>query len=329
MQAMRRRDIIASLSALPAIWPLVSRAQQKAVPVIGFLGTGSPGPFASRLAAFHQGLGETGYVKGQNLAIESRWAEGDYDRLAGLAADLIGRKVDAIVTLGPAAGRAAKNATSTIPIVFISGSDPVAMGLVTSLARPGGNITGVSWLAVELMPKLFELLFELVPQTGAVALLVNPSNPGTERQMEDVQEAARTKGVRLQIVKASTESQIDAAFTLLVEQHVGAVVVGSDPFFGTRHEQLVTLAARHSIPAIYDNREYAMNGGLIGYGTNLSTLYRLLGIYAGRVLKGEKPADLPVQQPTKFELVINLNTAKALGLTVPQSLLQRADEIIE
>jgi putative tryptophan/tyrosine transport system substrate-binding protein len=328
---MRRRDLIAGLGAMAAAWPFALRAQQKAMPVVGFLGPTSPGPSAPRLAGFHQGLGETGYAEGQNLAIEYRWAEGSYDRLPVLAADLVGRKVDVIVTQGASVGAlAAKSATLTIPIVFVSGGDPVADGLVASLARPGGNVTGVSWLAVELMPKLLELMCELVPQARAIVLLVNPSNARVaERMVRDVQEAARTKGVQLHILKAATETEIDAAFATLVELHAGALVVGADPFFGTRRDQLVALAVRHAVPAIYDSRQYAASGGLISYGTSLTAAYRQAGTYVGKILKGAKPADLPVQQPTTFELVINLKTAKTLGLTVPQALLARADEVIE
>jgi putative tryptophan/tyrosine transport system substrate-binding protein len=248
-----------------------------------------------------------------------------------LAADLVGRNVDVIATSGggPNAVVAAKSATSTIPIVAIMGDDPVATGLVTSLARPGGNLTGVSFLVVDLMPKRLELLSELVPQARVVALLVNPNNEFTQRMMRDVQEAARAKGLQLPILKAGTESEIDAAFAALVQQQAGALVVGADPFFGDRREQVATLAARHAVPAIYGVREQVAAGGLISYGASLTGVYRQLGIYAGRILKGAKPADLPVQQPTTFELVINITTAKALGLTVPHSMLMRADEVIE
>jgi putative ABC transport system substrate-binding protein len=327
---MQRREFITLLGGAAVAWPVVVRAQQKAMPVIGFLGTASPGPNALRLAAFNQGLGQTGYVERQNVAIEYRWAEGRYDRLPALAADLIGRKVDVIVTQGGSAPvLAAKTATTTIPIVFVSGGDPIADGLVTNLARPSGNVTGVSWFAVELMPKLFELLSELpVPQDKAIVLLVNPNN-AAERMVRDVEEAARAKGMQLRILKAGTESEIDAAFANVVQMQAGGLVVGSDPFFGARREQIVALAARYAVPAIYDTREYAAVGGLISYGTNVLTAFRQIGIYAGRILKGEKPADLPIEQPTKFELVINLKTAKALGLTVPPTLLTRADEVIE
>jgi putative ABC transport system substrate-binding protein len=296
--------------------------------VIGFLGSASPGRNAPLAAAFRQGLSETGYVEGQNLVIEYRWAEGRYDRLPALAADLVARRVDLIAADGIPAALAAKSATSTIPIVFSVG-DPVDLGLVASLARPGGNLTGVSTMAPELIPKRLELLSELVPQVGVIALLVNPNNSNTERIIGDMQEAARAKGVKLHILKAGTESEIDAAFTTLVELHAGALVVGGDPFFGNWREQLVALAARHRVPAIYQWREFAEAGGLISYGSSSAASFRQVGAYAGKILKGAKPADLPVQQSTAFELVINLKTAKALGLTVPQSLLARADEAIE
>ena len=293
--------------------------------MIGFLGSASPSHI---LAAFHQGLGETGYVEGQNLAFEYRWAEGRYDRLPALAADLVVRKVDLIAADGIPAALAAKTATSTIPIVFSVG-DPVDLGLVASLARPGGNLTGVSTMAPELSPKRLELLSELVPQVGVIALLVNPYNSNTERIIGDMQEAARVKGVQLQILKASSESEIDAAFTTLVQLHAAALVVGGDPFFADRREQLVTLAASRGVPAIYQSRGFAEAGGLISYGLNFTAAFRQIGIYAGKILKGAKPNDLPVQQPTMFELVVNLRTAKALGLTVPPSILARADEVIE
>jgi len=306
------------------------RAQQKAMPVIGFLHSGSPGPFAPLVAAFRQGLSETGWVEGQNVAIEYRWAEGQDDRLPALAADLVGRNVDVIAAAGslPPA-RAAKSATSTIPIVFMGISDPVGNGLVASLARPGGNLTGISIMSTELMAKRLELVSDLIPQARVIAVLVNPNNPQTERVVQEVQEAARAKGVQLHVLKASTESEIDAAFASLVPLHAGALVVMADLFFGGQREQLVALTARHAVPAIYPWRSAAAAGGLISYGASLDSNYRQAGIYVGRILKGAKPADLPVPQPTTFELVVNLKTAKALGLAVPQSILVRADEVIE
>jgi putative ABC transport system substrate-binding protein len=322
---MQRRYFITLLGGA-ATWPLVARAQQKPMPVIGFLWS-SPGPWTPFVAAFRQGLSETGYVEGENVAVEYRWTEYHEDRAPLLAADLVGRKVDVIVT-GGAEVRAVKGATSTIPIVFISG-DPVGQGLVASLARPGGNLTGVSIMTVEMMPKRLELLSELVPQASVIALLVNPTNSTTEDVIREVQEAARAKRVQLPILKAGTQIEIDAAFASLVQLHAGALVVGPDGLFNTRREQLVALASRHAVPAIYPWREVAAAGGLITYGPSLTAAGRQMGIYAGKILKGAKPADLPVQQPTKFELVVNLNTAAALRLTVPPSILARADEVIE
>jgi len=326
---MLRRDVIALIGGAVAAWPRALRAQQKAMPVIGYLVSGSPGPSASNVAAFRQGLSETGYVEGKNVAIEYRWAEGSYDRLPALAANLVDLKVDVMVAAG-AAVLAAKAVTSTIPIVFFGGpADPVGDGLVTSFARPGGNLTGFTILVTELMPKRLELLSELVPQAGVIALLVNPNSAAAERQMRDVQEAARAKGVQLSILKASTESEIDTAFASLVQRQAGALLVGADPFFNSRRENLVALSARFAVPAIYEWRDFTELGGLISYGPSQTGLWRQVGIYAGRILKGTKPADLPVQQPTRFELVINLKTAQALGLTVPPSILDRADEVIE
>jgi putative ABC transport system substrate-binding protein len=282
------------------------------------------------VAAFRQGLSETGYVEGQNVAIEYRWAEGSYDRLPALAGEFVGRKVDLIVASGgPPAAQAAKRATSTIPIVFASGDDPVATGLVASLARPDGNLTGVSILFTELVPKLVELLSELVPEARVIALLVNPNSPEAEPTIRGAQEAARKKGVQLDILKAATGDEIDAAFVTLVQMKGGALVIGADGFFSSRSGPLVALAARYAIPTIYFRREFAAAGGLVSYAPSLTSAYRQIGTYAGKILKGAKPADLPVQQPTKFELVINLKTAKALGLAVPQLLLARADEVIE
>jgi putative ABC transport system substrate-binding protein len=328
---MRRRDFGSLLGGMAAFttWSPPLNAQQTATPLIGFLNAGAPDPSALAAAALRQGLSETGYVEGQNLEIESRWAEGRLDRLPALAADLVGRKVDVIVAIADPAAHAAKNATSTIPIVFVAGDDAVRQGLVASLARPGGNLTGVSFLTAELHPKRFELLSELVPQAKVIALLVNPNFPATERVIRDMQEAARAKGLQLHILNASTESEIDAAFASLVQQQAGALLVGTDPFFLNRREQIVALAARHAVPAIYEFRQYATAGGLISYGASITAVNRQIGIYAGRILKGAKPADLPVLQPTTFELVINLKTAKALGLTIPPSILTRADEVIE
>src|SRR4051794_10154499 len=327
---MRRRAFFALLGGAAAAWPLAGRAQQKATPVIGVLYAGSPSASStSFIGAFRQGLSEAGYVEGQNVAIEYRWAEGHYDQLPALAADLVGRKVDLIMANSPPSARAAKSATSTIPIVFRSGGDPVADGLVASLARPGGNLTGVGFQADELTAKRLELLSELVPWAGVIALLMNPNNETAERVIREVQEAARASGLQLDVLKVGSESEIDTAFASLVQLHTDALVVGADPFLSSRREQIVALASRHAVPSIYAWREFAASGGLISYGSSLTSAFRLLGAYAGKVLKGAKPTDLPVEQSTTFELVINLTTAKALGLTVPQSMLMRADEVIE
>jgi putative ABC transport system substrate-binding protein len=328
---MRRREfstLLGGAATASTVWPSPLSAQ-KAMPVIGYLGNGAPGTSAGGVAAFRQGLSETGYVEGQNLTIEYVWAEGFRDRLPALAADLVGRKVDVIVATGDPAAQAAKNATSTIPIVFIAGEDAVRQGLVASLARPGGNLTGVSFLIVEQNPKRFEMLRELVPQAGVVALLLSTNNSAIEQIVRDAQETARVKGVQLHILKVSTEGEIDAAFAALVQQQAGALLVASDPFLGSRREQILALAARHAVPAIYEFPEYARAGGLISYGTSFTAVNRQVGIYAGKILKGAKPADLPVAQPTTFELVINLKTAKALGLTIPPSILAQANEVIE
>jgi len=300
------------------------------VPVIGYLSGGAPGFSAPYAAAFRQGLSEAGFVEGQNVAAEYRWAEGRYDRLPALAADLVQRRVDVIAASGgDVAVRAAKNASSTIPIVFTGGGDPVADGLVASLARPGGNLTGVSFFAVELSPKRLELISELVPEAKLIALLVNPQNSNTRLVVRDVLEAARARTVQVEVVTASTAAEIDAAFGSLAKFQAQALIVDPDHFIDSRREQLVTLAARYAIPAIYGLRELTAAGGLMSYGVSLLGVYRQLGVYAGTILKGADPADLPVQRPTKFELVINLKTANALGLTIPQSLLARADEVIE
>ena len=310
--------------------PLPLGAQQKAMPMIGFLLGGKPGPEDALLvAAFVKGLSETGYVEGRNIAIDYRWAEDRYDRLPSLVADLVDRKVDVITAGNFPAALAAKSATSTIPIIFEVSVDPVERGLVASFSRPGGNLTGMTSVSIELTPKRIELLTELVPQIRVIGLLVNPNNPTTERLVQDMLEAANAKGVQLRTLKAGAESEIDAAFTSLVELHIGALVLAPDPLFNTRRELLVTLASRHAVPAIYVYREFVSAGGLISYGPSQPAVFHQAGIYAGRILKGEKPADLPVQQPTTFELVINLKTAKALGLTVPPAILARADEVIE
>jgi putative tryptophan/tyrosine transport system substrate-binding protein len=327
---MKRREFISLLGGAAAAWPLGARAQQRTTPVIGYLSGGAPGAFASSLTAFREGLSETGYVEGRNVAIEYRWAEGQYDRLPALAADLVGRKVDLIAASGgDLAARAAKGATSTIPIVFTSGDDPVVTGLVASLARPGGNLTGVNLLVVELHAKRLELITELVPQAKVFALLVNPNSPQTERVVQAVQEAAHVKGLRLHILKAANESEIATAFASLVQLQAGALVQQADPFFINRRDQLALLAARYAIPTIYEGRQFAEAGGLMSYGTSFAEMYRQIGVYSGRILKGEKPADLPVMQPTKFQLVINLKAAKAIGLTVPESFLLRADAVLE
>jgi putative ABC transport system substrate-binding protein len=327
---VKRRELMFLLLGGAVATARTARAQQKAMPVIGFLSARPAGVSAPLVAAFRQGLSEAGYTEGQNVAIEYRWADGRYDRLPALAADLVGRKVDVIVASGgPPSARAAQIATATIPITFVVGTDPVELGLVASLARPGGNLTGVSMQMTELNAKRLELLSELVPQARVIALLVNPNYPGAEGIMREVQEAARATGVQILILKARTEGEIDAAFTILVQRHVVALVVGNDSFFDSRIEQFVALAGRDAVSAIYDQREFPDSGGLMSYGTSLTSVYRQLGIYAGKILSGAKPADLPVQQPTRFELVLNMKTAKALGLTVPQSILARADEVIE
>jgi ABC-type uncharacterized transport system substrate-binding protein len=326
---MNRRELLLLLGgAMIAARPL--RAQQKAMPVIGFLSATSPEPLAPYVTAFHQGLSQTAYVEHKNVAIEYRWAEGHYDRLPELAADLVGRKVDVIVSTGGiTAALAAKSATSTIPIVFVQGGDPVELGLVASLARPGGNATGFSLLGGELIPKRLELLSELVPQASVIALFVNPNMADTELIIRDAQEAASAKGVQLHILKVGGESEIDAAFAAVAQLHAGALLIAGDPIFDSRRGQLVALASHHAVPTIYSEREFAAAGGLISYGTSRTAVYRRVGGYAGKILKGAKPADLPVQQPTTFELVVNLKTAKELGLTVPPSILARADEVIE
>ena len=326
---MRRREFITLLSSTAMTWPLAARAQQP-VPVIGFLSGRSADESAHLLAAFHRGLNESGYVEGQNVAIEYRWAQGQYDRLPGMAADLVGRQVAVITTVGgELSSFAAKSATATIPIVFTSGTDPVKLGLVASLNRPGGNATGVNIFAAEMAAKRLGLLHELVSAGSIIAHLVNPNFPPTEANVGEVEVAARLIGRQILLLKASNEGEIDAAFATMSQTRAGAVLVGADPFFNDRREQIVTLAARHALPANYEQREFVEAGGLMSYGTRLTDAYRQNGIYVGRILKGEKPVDLPVVQLTKFTLIINLKTAKALGLTLPSGMLSIADEVVE
>ncbi len=326
---MRRREFIALLGGAVA-WPLGAGAQQPAVPVIGFLSSRSPVESAAVVAAFGRGLREAGFVEGQNVAIAFRWAEGRYDQLPALAADLVGLRVDLLFAAGgPPSALAAKSATATIPIVFSAANDPVRLGLVASLNRPGGNMTGMSTFTTPLAPKTIELLKELVPKAAVMAYLVNPSNPSTEFASKEALAAASALGIELHVLKASTEHDLDEAFAALVKLHPDGLIVAGEPFFDSRRDRIVALSARHAIATGYAWRENVVAGGLMSYGTSLTNSYRLAGVYAGRILKGEKPAGLPVMQPTQFELVINLKTAKTLGLTVPPSLLARADEVIE
>jgi putative ABC transport system substrate-binding protein len=325
---MRRRDVLVLIGAAATLHPPAAHAQQKAMPVIGWLHFGSRRMYSDQLAAFRLRLSQSGYVEGQNVTIEYRWAEDRYDRLPALAADFVSNKAAVITAIGGASARAAKAATSTIPIVFMTGSDPVADGLAASLARPGGNLTGLSFLFGELHAKRLELLSELIPEAKTIAFLVDPSF-ATEPLLRDVQDAARARGLQLHVLKARNEAEIDAAFASLDQQHADALLVGSDPVFDSWHEQLIALASSHTIPAIYPWRVYPDSGGLMSYGPDLAIVTRQLAIYIGKILMGAKPADLPIEQPTRFELVINLKTAKTLGLTVPQSILARADEVIE
>jgi putative ABC transport system substrate-binding protein len=326
---MRRREFIALLGGAAA-WPLAAGAQQAAVPVVGVLSAEWPNLFSDRLRAFHDGLRETGYVEGRNLAIEYRWAEGRNDRLPALADELVRRQVTVIVSTSTPAVLAARTATTTTPIVFFVATDPVQLGLVTSLSRPEGNLTGVVNLNVEVAAKRLELLHELVPTATIVALLVNPTSTAlAETTTRELEAAARTLGLEFHVLHASSEGEIDAAFATLVRLQAGALVIGADALFNSRSEQLAALTIRHRVPAIYQYREFVSTGGLMAYGSTVLDTYRPLGVYTGRILKGEKPAELPVQQATKVELVINMKTAKALGLTIPLPLLGRADEVIE
>jgi putative tryptophan/tyrosine transport system substrate-binding protein len=326
---VRRRHFITLIGGAAAVWPLAARGQQAAMPVIGFLHGASFEGYKPMVMSFRQGLKEAGYVDGYNVAIEFRWAEGHYDQLPAMAADLVRRQVAVIVTGGTPAAFAAKEATSTIPTVISVGIDPVQLGLVGSLNRPGGNVTGTAVLTVELGAKKLEILHELLPRASAIALLVNPTNPNVESETRVVQDAARLLGLHLHVLHASTESQIDAAFGALVELRASALIVGVEPFLNDSRAQIVALAARYAVPAVYGVRDFVTAGGLMSYGTDLVDIYRQSGIYAGKILKGARPADLPVQQLTKVALVINLKTAKTLGLTIPTTLLGRADEVIE
>jgi putative ABC transport system substrate-binding protein len=325
-----RRDVMSLLAGGAAAWPLAARAQQPAMPVIGFLNPTSPDPNVDLLRAFRQGLKETGYVEGENVAIEYRWAENQIDRMPALAAELVRKQVAVIATTGATvAASAAKAVTTTIPIVFLTGADPVESGLVASLARPGGNLTGINLLTIDLTAKRLELLRELVPAATRVAVLANPAGPAPEAMLRDVETAARAMGLQVQVLNAGTSPEIDAAFASFVRERPDALFVGPDPFFVSRRVQLVHLASRHAVPAAYTQRDYAVAGGLMSYGSNLMDAFRQVGVYTGRILKGAKPADLPVLQPSKFELVINHQTARMLGLTVPDKLLATADAVIE
>jgi putative ABC transport system substrate-binding protein len=329
MSDMRRRDFITLLGGAVVAWPLAARAQQPRMPVVGFLHYGSPETYVHIVSAFRQGLRDSGFVEGQNVAIDYRWANGQYDRLPALAADLVQHQVVAIAAAGFVGAQAAKAATATIPVVFASGVDPVASGVVASLNRPGGNVTGVSLISLELAAKRLELLRELMPQVRVIALLINPNNPSTGTELTDAEAAARTLGLQIRKVTASNERDLDAAFATMQAPRVDALIVSQDGYYIHRRDQIIALAARHAVAAVYSWREYPAAGGLMSYAPSLAEGYRQVGIYIGKILKGAKPTDLPVEQPTKFELVINLKTAKALGLDIPPMLLARADEVIE
>jgi putative ABC transport system substrate-binding protein len=324
---MRRRDFIALLGGAAA-WPLAVRAQQ-AMPVIGLLGSASAMPYKPFVDAIFQGLGEEGFVQGKNVAVEQRWADGQYDRLPAFASELVRLRVNVIVAIAPPAARAAKAATSSIPVVFSTAGDPVALGLVSSLNRPGGNLTGVNFLLFATVTKRIELLTKLAPTADTIGVLVNPSNPSTARSVTEAQAAAEALGKKLIVGEAGTARDIETGFAHFVQQKVRAIMIEGDPFLTARRDQIVALVAQHSLPAVYSHREYAEVGGLVSYGTSLTDAYRQIGVYTGRVLKGEQPANLPVMQATKFELVINLKTAKAIGLQISDNLLSLADEVIE
>jgi putative ABC transport system substrate-binding protein len=324
---MKRREFIALLGGAAA-WPVAARAQQSTMPMIGFLNSASAESFAPFVVAFRQGLSETGYIEGRNVAVEYRWADEQYDRLPALAADLVRRQAD-VIAANQISAEAAKAATGTIPIVFTTALDPVQLGLVAALNRPGGNLTGVTTLNVELLPKRIELLHQLSPTATEVALLVNPTNPSAGALSRDAHAAARSLGLRLQVLEASSESDFEPAFAIMARMHAGGLVIGPDPFFVGRSAQLATLALRQAVPTVFEFRQFVAAGGLMSYGGSLTDVYRLAGVYVGRVLKGERPADLPVHQSTKVELIINLKTARALGLDISPTLLARADEVIE
>jgi putative ABC transport system substrate-binding protein len=328
MSGMGRREFVALLGGAAAAWPVAARAQQPAMPVIGFLNGGSSEPYADRVRAFREGLSETGYVEGRNLAVEYRWADGQYDRLPALAADLVRRGVAVITVNGPGVG-AVKAATSTIPIVFLAAVDPVKVGFVSNLSRPGGNLTGFTSLGAEVGPKQLELLHELIPRANRVGLLVNRANPLFDALSTDTQVAARTLGLQLIVLEASTDRELDEAFANLLQRSAAGLVITSAAFFFSREKKLGELTARLRLPAVFQDRNFVAAGGLMRYGKNLNEEYRQSGVYTGRILKGEKPSDLPVQQTTKVELIINMKTAKTLGLEVPPTLLARADEVIE
>jgi putative ABC transport system substrate-binding protein len=326
---MKRREFITLLGGAAAAWPLAAPAQQPAMPVIGFLHSASPAPFVRLIAAFREGLSENGYVEGRNAAIEYRWAEGQYDRLPALAADLVAHQVAVLVALGPAASLVAKDATTTIPVVFSTGDDPVKVGLVTNLNRPGGNVTGVHIFTGELEPKRLGLLSQMVPKARLIAFLVNPGSPQLETLVKDAQTAASAIDRQILVVSASGESDFEAAFATIAQRRAGALLVANDIFFNSMRDILVGLAARYRVPAIYEFREFVAAGGLMSYGTSLTDVYRQAGTYAGKILKGIKPADLPVFRLTRFEFVLNLKTAKVLGIDVPPGLSAMADEVIE